>query len=137
MTNDDKALFEFFAYAHLPEKLQIHSKPFQELAGALILQLPKTSERTMALRKLLEAKDCAVRAALSMLAPKRDITDELVRVPRLGERIFAEESGLWFEARKIEDGDHKGMVVWMRCVSPVNDLPVSFTEVDAVPANAQ
>lgn len=57
------ALLRFFAYAHLPEKLQTISKPFAELANGL-LELPSNAERTMALRKLLEAKDCAVRAAL-------------------------------------------------------------------------
>lgn len=53
----------FFAYAHLPAPLQAVSKPFADLADH-ILTLPRNAERTTALRKLLEAKDCAVRAAL-------------------------------------------------------------------------
>lgn len=56
-------LLQFFAYAHLPPHLQEVSKPFGELANHL-LTLPRNPERTVALRKLLEAKDCAVRAVL-------------------------------------------------------------------------
>lgn len=56
-------LLQFFAYEHLPAALQIISKPFGELAHNL-MALPRNPERTTALRKLLEAKDCAVRAAL-------------------------------------------------------------------------
>jgi hypothetical protein len=56
-------LLQFFAYAHLPPHLQEVSKPFAELTNH-ILTLPRNPERTTALRKLLEAKDCAVRAVL-------------------------------------------------------------------------
>jgi hypothetical protein len=55
---------QFFAYAHLPAALQEVSKPFGELAS-LILTLPRNPERTVALRKLLEAKDAAVRAKMA------------------------------------------------------------------------
>jgi len=57
-------LKQFFAYEHLPEHLQEHSKPFCDLADHLIETLPRNPERTTALRKLLEAKDCAVRAKI-------------------------------------------------------------------------
>lgn len=57
-------LLQFFAYAHLPEPLQAISKPFGDLATELIKVLPRNPERTVAIRKLLEAKDCAVRAKL-------------------------------------------------------------------------
>jgi len=56
-------LNQFFKYEHLPENLQSISKPFAELAWKLHI-LPDNPERTTALRKLLEAKDCAVRAEL-------------------------------------------------------------------------
>lgn len=56
---------QFFAYAHLPEHLQAVSKPFGELAAKIIETLPRNPERTVALRKLLEAKDAAVRALLA------------------------------------------------------------------------
>lgn len=55
---------QFFAYAHLPEHLQVISKPFGELAEQIVATLPRNPERTVALRKLLEAKDAAVRAKL-------------------------------------------------------------------------
>ncbi len=57
-------LLQFFNYAHLPEQLQSVSKSFAELAQQLVSTVPSNPERTMALRKLLEAKDCAVRAVL-------------------------------------------------------------------------
>lgn len=57
-------LMQFFAYTHLPEHLQKISKPFGELAQQIMDMLPINPERTTALRKLLEAKDCAVRANL-------------------------------------------------------------------------
>jgi len=58
-------LMQYFSYTHLPEHLQIISKPFGEMAAELVVGLPRNPERTMALRKLLEAKDCAVRAYLA------------------------------------------------------------------------
>lgn len=57
-------LLQFFAYQHLPEALQVISRPFGELAAHIVATLPRNPERTTALRKLLEAKDCAVRAQL-------------------------------------------------------------------------
>lgn len=57
-------LLQFFEYAHLPEKLQKVSKPFGDLAFLIADTLPNNPESTTALRKLLEAKDCAVRANL-------------------------------------------------------------------------
>lgn len=59
-----EALFQFFGYAHLPPALQVHSKPFHDLAEEIIRTLPRNPERTAALRKLVEAKDCAVRARI-------------------------------------------------------------------------
>lgn len=55
-------VLQFFQFAHLPETLQPHSAPFAELAIELVETLPNNPERRVALRKLLEAKDCAVRA---------------------------------------------------------------------------
>jgi ATP-dependent Clp protease ATP-binding subunit ClpA len=61
---EEEPSLQFFAYEHLPEHLQEHSKPFGDLARRLVETLPRNPERTMALRKLLEAKDCAERAKL-------------------------------------------------------------------------
>lgn len=55
-------ILQFFHYSHLPEALQARSKPFCELARMMIDSTPRNPERTVALRKLLEAKDANVRA---------------------------------------------------------------------------
>jgi hypothetical protein len=57
-------MLQFFGYIHLKEPLQLVSKPFGDLAADIVANLPRNPERTAALRKLLEAKDCAVRAVL-------------------------------------------------------------------------
>jgi len=57
-------ILKYFAYEHLPEHLQEISKPFGELADYLDKILPNGPEKTTAFRKLLESKDCAVRAML-------------------------------------------------------------------------
>jgi len=57
-------VMQYFAYSHLPERLQDISKPFGELAEKVADRSPFNQETTVALRKLLEAKDAAVRAAL-------------------------------------------------------------------------
>ncbi|MET7412527.1 hypothetical protein [Streptomyces rubiginosohelvolus] len=49
-----------FAYDHLPADLLEVSKPFHDLAEALLGRLPDDPELSAALRKLREAKDCAV-----------------------------------------------------------------------------
>jgi len=55
-------LLQFFEYGHLTVSLQAVSRPFHDLAHQIVDTLPANPERTVALRKLLEAKDCAVRA---------------------------------------------------------------------------
>ena len=64
MTRPTDRMLQFFAFAHLPPHLQAASKSFGELAEQIVATLPSNPERTVALRKLLEAKDCAVRALL-------------------------------------------------------------------------
>lgn len=61
---DEDPMMQFFAYAHLPAHLQEISAPFGELARLIVETLPRNPERTVALRKLLESKDCAVRSKL-------------------------------------------------------------------------
>ena len=58
----DTDILRFFAFDHLPERLQKISKPFCLLANVIHSTLPLNAERTAALRKLLESKDAAVRA---------------------------------------------------------------------------
>lgn len=55
---------KYFEYAHLPEKLQAISKPLSELAHKMEDELPDCAEKSAGMRKLLEAKDCFVRAML-------------------------------------------------------------------------
>jgi hypothetical protein len=57
-------ILQFFEYAHLPPHLQVVSKIFAGAAAFTIACTPRNPERTVALRKLLEAKDAAVRAKL-------------------------------------------------------------------------
>lgn len=63
-------LVRYFAYDHLPEHLQAVSRPFGELVEQMVDALPDGPELTAGLRKLLEAKDCMVRAALDAPAPR-------------------------------------------------------------------
>jgi hypothetical protein len=58
-------ILQFFAYSHLPPALAEVSRPFCELAANVVATLPRNAERTVALRKILEAKDAAVRAAIA------------------------------------------------------------------------
>jgi hypothetical protein len=58
------SVLKFFSYGHLPVKLQEVSRPFADLAQQVAERAPDSPETTVALRKLLEAKDCAVRATL-------------------------------------------------------------------------
>jgi hypothetical protein len=62
--SNNEPLLQFFVYEHLPMHLQEISKPFGDLANEIVGTLPRNPERTVALRKLLESKDCAVRARL-------------------------------------------------------------------------
>jgi hypothetical protein len=55
-------IMQYFAHAHLPPALAAVSRPFGELADQVVVNLPRCPERTVTLRKLLEAKDAAVRA---------------------------------------------------------------------------
>lgn len=57
-------LMQFFSFQHLPAHLQLISEPFSILANQINSRRPHNPETDMALRKLLEAKDCAVRAVL-------------------------------------------------------------------------
>jgi hypothetical protein len=61
-------ILQFFQYDHLPANLAAVSQPFAKLAQEIVDTLPRNPERTVALRKLLEAKDAAVRASI-MVGP--------------------------------------------------------------------
>lgn len=57
-------LLRYFSYDHLPPALQETARPFYALAAFTVRNIPRNPERRVALRKLLEAKDAAVRASL-------------------------------------------------------------------------
>lgn len=61
-------ILRFFAWQHLPDHLKGVSRDCADLAMAMAATLPFDAETSAGLRKLLEAKDCFVRAALT--APK-------------------------------------------------------------------
>jgi len=55
-------VLRYFHYKHLPPEMQDTSRRFCALARFLVDTVPRNPERTVALRKLIEAKDAAVRA---------------------------------------------------------------------------
>jgi hypothetical protein len=63
-----QAILQYFKWDHLPSHLQEVSRPFGELAHDLADKL-QGPELTAGLRKLLEAKDCCVRAAITKPQP--------------------------------------------------------------------
>jgi hypothetical protein len=58
------AILPFFRYEHLQPKLRAASAPFCELARWVAAAMPDNDETRACLRKLLEAKDCAVRGSM-------------------------------------------------------------------------
>ncbi|MEY4932527.1 MAG: hypothetical protein RLZZ403_847 [Pseudomonadota bacterium] len=57
-------IMRYFAYKHLPEHLQEVSRVVSGTAVLLDALLPEGPEKSAGMRKLFEAKDCFVRAAL-------------------------------------------------------------------------
>ncbi len=62
--NSTNQIMKYFEYSHLPERLQALSKPICEAAIQMDIDLPDGPEKIAGLRKLLEAKDCFVRAGV-------------------------------------------------------------------------
>lgn len=61
----EERMLKWFKFDHLPEHLKEVSSHFAELAKTIVSLCEPGPERTVALRKLLEAKDAAVRAKLN------------------------------------------------------------------------
>lgn len=85
-------IIQFFEWGHLPEHLQQVSKPFCKLAVQMVENLPNNPERYHALRKLLEAKDAAVRARLQ-LSPK-EIETKVFKQAERDRAIPVDSSGM-------------------------------------------
>ena len=64
MSTGQNPIMKYFEYAHLPENMQVISKRVGDLAHYMHESLPANPEKSAGLRKLLEAKDCFVRASL-------------------------------------------------------------------------
>jgi hypothetical protein len=56
-------LLQFFVLGGLAPKV---AQPFDDLALRIVETLPRNAERTVALRKLLEARDAALRASVAV-----------------------------------------------------------------------
>jgi hypothetical protein len=65
MMNREYPILKFFDYQHLPPVQQDISKPIADAANWMAQSLPQCAETSAGLRKLLEAKDCFVRASLT------------------------------------------------------------------------
>jgi hypothetical protein len=61
----EERMLKWFEYAHLPTHLAVISRMFNDLAEKLEQSINSGPERTVMFRKLLEAKDAAVRATLN------------------------------------------------------------------------
>jgi hypothetical protein len=61
---EEERMLKWFEYDHLPPTLRAVSQEFSLLAANIVAGTAPGPERTVALRKLLEAKDAAVRAKL-------------------------------------------------------------------------
>lgn len=88
---------KYFAFAHLPPKLQAVSKPIGELAEKLETMLPDGAEKSAGMRKLLEAKDCFVRASLDMPEPAASTT------PPHQQRVLDEKQDLDLRIARLDE----------------------------------
>ena len=65
--NVPSTTIKYFTYQHLPAgPMQITSIKCFELASAMEAMLPDGPEKSAGMRKLLEAKDCFVRASMDI-----------------------------------------------------------------------
>lgn len=62
----NNTILAYFGFAHLPERQRAVSSWFHDVAWKIEENLPDGPEKTVALRKVLEAKDAAVRASLDL-----------------------------------------------------------------------
>jgi predicted kinase len=90
-------ILHFFHYAHLPPQLRGTSRAFFLLAAHVINTVPRNAERTVALRKLLEAKDAAVRANLP--------------TPPMGGRVASKEDEEFKTTARQLDDDEDAQII--------------------------
>jgi Meiotically Up-regulated Gene 113 (MUG113) protein len=87
-------LLRYFERDHLPPHLQWISDAFRNLATELADGLPDDPELEAALRKLLEAKDCAARAALYAGSKEKELDTAALATPDgpIGESVRSVEA---------------------------------------------
>lgn len=85
-------ILRYFHYAHLPPALRGVSAHFCHLAEVIVRDIPRNAERSVALRKLLEAKDAAVRA---------NVPDPGVNAPTFLDRLLEERGTLAARLEKL------------------------------------
>lgn len=121
-------ILHFFHFAHLPAALQAASKPFCALALHIVETLPRNAERTVALRKLLEAKDAAVRAnvgPVTQARPEETFIDRLKRehadlkskVDKLGQFLANGTPTVSDEQAELLDRQHTHMLKYLNVLS--------------------
>lgn len=72
-------IMQFFNNSHQSPALSVVSRGFADMAEIILDNLPDCEERSVALRKLLEAKDAAVRAkTVELMALKNEAHVKLV-----------------------------------------------------------
>jgi lipopolysaccharide biosynthesis regulator YciM len=111
MTSPIDHVLQFFKYDHLPAELQVISKQYCELAQ-IVATRSTNPETTVALRKLLESKDAAVRAELDqrVLGKVESHSDPLTAL----EGVIRQEGSYshWREASSGADA-FKQIVKWI------------------------
>lgn len=115
----------YFGYAHLPFPLQEISSAFCSLAAFMVEAIPRSAERSAGLRKLLEAKDCAVRANVGnareetffdrLVAERKQLDDRYTKLsnflctaqyeemPRVEQNDLANQANVMLSYRNILD----------------------------------
>ncbi len=86
-------IYQYFKYDHLPPHLQAMSKPFHNMATNMLNTVGgsvKDDEIVIGLRKLLEAKDCFVRAAIDKGKGVNNSNDEAITQTQVGTPRFVD-----------------------------------------------
>lgn len=89
-----KQITQFFAWRHLGDREQRIAKPFAELAYWIVRHMPHNPERMVALRKLLESRDAAMRVLLYRHPDHWDRRELIPDAPpELGELVDEPDEG--------------------------------------------
>jgi len=112
-------LLRWFEYSHLPAHLQAVSKPIGDVAHQLVDVLPDGPELSAGLRKLLEAKDCLVRAAIDAPNPGPAATKPCSRCDGCGLIADSDDGEPWTVWEQLPPGS-AGMAVRLGLVKPID-----------------